>query len=73
MKKITLISLLMAHNIFSQTLIPNPPEVSATSFLLIDAKTKTVITSSEPNQSTGLASITKICLLYTSPSPRDLP
>ena len=64
MKKITLISLLMAHNVFSQTLIPNPPEVSATSFLLIDAKTKTVITSSEPNQSTGLASITKIMTSY---------
>ena len=58
MKKIALVFLLITQNIFSQTLIPNPPEVSATSFLLIDAKTKIVITSNEPNPSTGLASIT---------------
>ena len=64
MKKIALVFLLITQNIFSQALIPNPPEVSATSFLLIDAKTKTVITSNEPNQSTGLASITKIMTSY---------
>lgn len=64
MKKIILFFLFTAQNIFSQALIPNPPEVSAKSFLLIDAKTKTVITSNNPDESTGLASITKIMTSY---------
>ena len=64
MKKLIFIFLLISQNIFSQSLIPNPPEVSATSFLLIDAKTGTVITSSKPNESSGLASITKIMTSY---------
>ena len=64
MKKIILLFLFTAQNIFSQALIPNPPEVSAKSFLLIDAKTKTVITSNNPDESTGLASITKIMTSY---------
>ena len=64
MKKLIFIFLLISQNIFSQSLIPNPPEVSATSFLLIDAKTGTVITSNKPNESSGLASITKIMTSY---------
>ena len=64
MKKLIFIFLLISQNILSQSLIPNPPEVSATSFLLIDAKTGTVITSSKPNEPSGLASITKIMTSY---------
>jgi D-alanyl-D-alanine carboxypeptidase (penicillin-binding protein 5/6) len=64
MKKLIFIFLLISQNIISQSLIPNPPEVSATSYLLIDAKTGTVITSSKPNESSGLASITKIMTSY---------
>ncbi|MDC1138964.1 D-alanyl-D-alanine carboxypeptidase [Gammaproteobacteria bacterium] len=64
MKKIILFFLFTTQNIFSQALIPNPPEVSAKSFLLMDAKTKTVITSNNPDESTGLASITKIMTSY---------
>ncbi len=64
MKKLILVFLLASQNVFSQVLIPEPPEVSADSFLLIDAKTKTVITSNKPNQSSSLASITKIMTSY---------
>ena len=64
MKRIFLIFILISSNIFSQALIPNPPEVSASSYLLLDAKTMTVISSSKADQSTGLASITKIMTTY---------
>ena len=50
MKKLIFVFLLISQNVFSQALIPNPPEVSATSFLLMDAKTGTVITSNKPNE-----------------------
>ena len=58
MKKLIFVFLLISQNVFSQALIPNPPEVSATSFLLMDAKTGTVITSSKPNEASRLASLT---------------
>ena len=64
MKNIFITFLLLSSNLFSQALIPNPPEVSASSYLLLDAKTLTVISSSEADQSTGLASITKIMTAY---------
>lgn len=64
MKRIVLTFILISSNIFSQALIPNPPEVSASSYLLLDAKTMTVISSNKADQSTGLASITKIMTTY---------
>ena len=78
MKKIFLISFIFSAVAFSQTLIPKLPQITASSFLLIDAETNKIIAQQNPEASTGLASITKImtsyivCLLYTSPSPRDL-
>ena len=51
-------------NSYSQALIPNPPQLSATSYLLLDVKTLKVISEENSNQSTGLASITKIMTAY---------
>ena len=48
----------------NQSLIPNPPQLSATSYLLLDAKTLKVISEDNSSQSTVLASITKIMTAY---------
>ena len=55
---------IISLNSYSQTLIPNPPQLSATSYLLLDAKTLKVISEDNSSQSTGLASITKIMTAY---------
>ena len=65
MKLIYILSLLFSSLFsFTQALIPNPPQLSATSYLLLDAKTLKVISEDNSNQSTGLASITKIMTAY---------
>ena len=65
MKLIYFISLLFLSLFsFTQALIPNPPQLSATSYLLLDAKTLKIISEDNSNQSTGLASITKIMTAY---------
>ena len=65
MKLIYILSLLFFSLFsFTQALIPNPPQLSATSYLLLDAKTLKVISEDNSDQSTGLASITKIMTAY---------
>ena len=55
---------IISLNSYSQALIPNPPQLSATSYLLLDAKTLKIISEDNSSQSTGLASITKIMTAY---------
>ena len=43
MKKIFLISFIFSAVAFSQTLIPKLPQITASSFLLIDAETNKII------------------------------
>lgn len=64
MKKFILIILLVSPIIISQTLIPKIPQVTATSYLILDAETKKIIAKKNANASTGLASITKIMTSY---------
>ncbi len=64
MNKIFLISFIFSAVAFSQTLIPKLPQITASSFLLIDAKTNKIIAQQNPEASTGLASITKIMTSY---------
>ena len=64
MKKIFLISFIFSAVAFSQTLIPKLPQITASSFLLIDAETNKIIAQQNPEASTGLASITKIMTSY---------
>ena len=58
MKKILLISFVFSGLSFSQALIPKLPQITASSFLLIDAQTNKIIAQQNPQASTGLASIT---------------
>ena len=64
MKKFILIIFLVSPIIISQTLIPKIPQVTATSYLILDAETKKIIAKKNANASTGLASITKIMTSY---------
>ena len=64
MKKILFISFILSAVAFSQTLIPKLPQITASSFLLIDAETNKIIAQENPEASTGLASITKIMTSY---------
>lgn len=64
MKKFILIILLVSPIIISQTLIPKIPQVTATSYLILDAETKKIIAKKNADASTGLASITKIMTSY---------
>ena len=64
MKKILFISFIFSAVAFSQTLIPKLPQITASSFLLIDAETNKIIAQQNPEASTGLASITKIMTSY---------
>ena len=64
MKKILLISFIFSGLSFSQALIPKLPQITASSFLLIDAQTNKIIAQQNSQASTGLASITKIMTSY---------
>tara|TARA_B100000035_G_scaffold312749_1_gene324918 strand:- start:1100 stop:2251 length:1152 start_codon:yes stop_codon:yes gene_type:complete len=64
MRKIFFISILFSSVTLSQTLIPKLPQITASSFLLIDAETNKIIAQQNPEASTGLASITKIMTSY---------
>ena len=64
MKKILFISFIFSTLAFSQTLIPKLPQITASSFLLIDAETNKIIAQQNPEASTGMASITKIMTSY---------
>ena len=63
-KKYLFCFLFLSLNCFGQSLIPNPPQLTATSYLLLDAKTLKIISENNAEQSTGLASITKIMTAY---------
>ena len=64
MKKYLFISLFLSSAIFSQALIPKIPQITASSYLLLDASTNKIIAQQSPDASTGLASITKIMTSY---------
>ena len=64
MKKILFISFIFSTIAVSQTLIPKLPQITASSFLLIDAETNKIIAQQNQEASTGLASITKIMTSY---------
>ena len=63
-KKYLFCFLFLSLNCFGQSLIPNPPQLTATSYLLLDAKTLKIISENNAEQSTGMASITKIMTAY---------
>ena len=64
MKKYLFLSLFLSSAIFSQALIPKIPQITASSYLLLDASTNKIIAQQNPDASTGLASITKIMTSY---------
>ena len=56
--------LLSISNISSQTLIPDPPEVNAKSYILVEAHTTQIISAQNADLPSGLASLTKIMTGY---------
>jgi len=56
--------LLSISNISSQTLIPDPPEVNAKSYILVEAHTSEIISEQNADLPSGLASLTKIMTGY---------
>tara|TARA_B100000989_G_scaffold33937_1_gene21645 strand:- start:92 stop:1255 length:1164 start_codon:yes stop_codon:yes gene_type:complete len=56
--------LLSISNISSQTLIPDPPEVNAKSYILVEAHTNEIISEQNADLPSGLASLTKIMTGY---------
>ena len=56
--------LLLTSNISSQTLIPDPPEVNAKSYILVEAHTNKIISEQNADLPSGLASLTKIMTGY---------
>ena len=70
----TTLCLSMCVFLGAQSFIPNPPSLDVKSFILIEPKTNTIIASFNEDAPIEPASMTKVmsCLLYTSPSPRDL-
>ena len=56
--------LLLTSNISSQTLIPDPPEVNAKSYILVESHTNKIISEQNADLPSGLASLTKIMTGY---------
>ena len=56
--------LLSISNISSQTLIPDPPEVNAKSYIIVEAHTNEIISEQNADLPSGLASLTKIMTGY---------
>ena len=56
--------LLSISNLSSQTLIPDPPEVNAKSYILVEAHTNEIISEQNADLPSGLASLTKIMTGY---------
>ena len=56
--------LLSISNISSQALIPDPPEVNAKSYILVEAHTSEIISEQNADLPSGLASLTKIMTGY---------
>ena len=50
--------------VFSQYLVPSQPELDAKAYLLIDAKSGTVLAAKDPNKRLEPASLTKLMTLY---------
>jgi D-alanyl-D-alanine carboxypeptidase (penicillin-binding protein 5/6) len=55
---------LSISNISSQTLIPDPPEVNAKSYILVEAYTNKIVSEQNADLPSGLASLTKIMTGY---------
>ena len=73
-----LIVSLFAVCVSAQSIVPTPPELNLSSYILMDATTGKILAESNSNSQIEPASMTKVmtgyivaCLLYTSPSPRD--
>ena len=64
MKILLIFFLLSISNLFSQTLIPDPPEVNAKSYILVEVHTNEIISEQNADLPSGLASLTKIMTGY---------
>ena len=64
MRILLIFFLLSISNISSQTLIPDPPEVNAKSYILVEAHTNEIISEQNADLPSGLASLTKIMTGY---------
>ena len=64
LKILLIFFLLSISNISSQTLIPDPPEVNAKSYILVEAHTNEIISEQNADLPSGLASLTKIMTGY---------
>ena len=64
MKKILLLALISSNFIFSQSFVPNAPELNLKSYILIDPNTNTVIAESNSEGQIEPASMTKVMTAY---------
>ena len=64
LKILLIFFLLSISNISSQTLIPDPPEVNAKSYILVESHTNKIISEQNADLPSGLASLTKIMTGY---------
>ena len=70
------LSLFLSVAVHATVIIPKPPVLDASAYILIDADSGHVLVEHNSSEQLPPASMTKmmtsyICLLYTSPSPRD--
>ena len=76
---ITLLLSISVNLLYSEeSFIPKPPSLNASNYILIDSISGRILAENGADERIEPASITKImtgyiavCLLYTSPSPRD--
>ena len=64
MKKILLLALISSNFIFSQSFVPNAPELNLKSYILIDPNTNTVIAEANSDGQIEPASMTKVMTAY---------
>ena len=64
MKKILLLALISSNFIFSQSFVPNAPELNLKSYILIDPNTNTVIAEANSEGQIEPASMTKVMTAY---------
>ena len=64
MKKILLLALISSNFIFSQSFVPNAPELNLKSYILIDPNTNTVIAEANSEGLIEPASMTKVMTAY---------
>jgi len=61
----------MAHSVSAQQLIPAPPQLAATAYMLIDAKTGEVLVEKNADETVPPASLTKMMTSYIVSSEMD--